>query len=108
MVIQWDGTVACIEGASGKVFRSDVNANPSGLLLSEPSSQMAKQLRGDAAPALFLDDVDPLQLGVATESTSEMACYEADQSAIFVGCDQNPWCQCLAGMQLACHVAMNT
>jgi hypothetical protein len=69
--IQFHGTVALVERTRFVV--PDVDADATCPVLEKPFREKAKQLRGDLSSTVPWNDVDPLELAVATEPAGKMS-----------------------------------
>lgn len=77
MPIQFHGAMAPVERARFVV--PDIDADAMCPVLEKPSREKAEQLRSDVSSTVLWDDIDPLDLAVATEPAGEVPGDVADR-----------------------------
>jgi hypothetical protein len=71
VLIQFHRTVALIERAC--LVITDVDTDAPRPVVKKPSREKAEQPRSDVSPTVLWNDIDPLELAVATEPAGKMS-----------------------------------
>lgn len=94
----------CVETARRRIARIDIHADSAQALLDEPRPNVGEKLCCDAEATVFISDINPLELAVASEAPRLMASRESDDGSVVFGNEDSAGRQGLLGVVFAIEV----